>query len=53
MNVKRVDKIPNQEERVLFPTTKAEPSYEQSEEAHLEERKKNIRRDGKELEIKE
>lgn len=45
--------MPNQEEKVLFPTTEANPSYKQSEEAHLEDRKKNIWRDGKELETKE
>lgn len=40
MEVKSVDgKIPNLEEKVLFPATQAEPPYEQSEDLDLEERK--------------
>lgn len=33
------DKIPNLEEKVLFPATQAELPYEQSENLYLEERK--------------
>lgn len=46
-----VDKIFNLEEQVWFSNTKAEPQYEQSKEAHLEEREGTLQRDGKELEV--
>lgn len=54
MKVKRGDdSIPHLEEKVWFPTTQAEPPREQSEEALLEERKRTLWRDGKELETTE
>lgn len=40
MKVRSVnDKIPNLEEKFLFPATQVEPPHEQSQDLHLEERK--------------